>query len=443
MTVDVKTMTICRVCGASDWCDVISFGSMSLANTYVGADTKPDDQPTYPLEVMRCRSCHLVCLRHIVNPEALYRDYFYVTATAQAISHHMQWLASVCMDSYDVPRDGLVVEIGSNIGTQLQIFQQAGARVLGVDPAKNLWQIAERNGVPTIPDFFGAELASATARDHGNAHMIIGRHVFAHIDDLTEIMTGICALLRRDGVFVVEVPYLLDLLSKNQFDTIYHEHLSYFSIATLNRLFQLHGFQLLDVRHAAVHGGSVVVFAGHADGKWHQTERVAGFLETERQYRLDENETYHHFSNRVEKTKQELRSCLRAMTGDGLTVAGYGAPAKGNTLLNMCGISVDEIAFCTDTTEQKQGKMIAGTRIPIRAPRYAEQHRPDAYLLLAWNYAKEIIRNEFDYLNSGGRFIIPIPEVVTVSSATLVDSFFDTGSNASPAGEHWPFAFPG
>src|SRR5438067_6158583 len=257
MTVDVRTVTTCRVCGARDWRDVISFGSVPLANTYADAETAPGDQPRYPLEVMRCQTCRLVCLRHVVSAETLYRDYFYVTSTARAVDAHMRWVASECMDRYAVPRNGLVVEIGSNVGTQLQIFRQAGARVLGVDPAKNLSQVAERNGVPTVPEFFDAELAAATVTEHGNANVIIGRHVFAHIDDLTEILAGVRTLLHRDGVFVVEVPYLLDLLTKNQFDTIYHEHLSYFSVATLERVFSAHGLRLLDVRHADVHGGSV------------------------------------------------------------------------------------------------------------------------------------------------------------------------------------------
>ena len=437
MTDDMRTVTTCRVCGGHDLREVISFGSVPLANTYPAADTAPGDQPWYPLEVIRCQNCRLVCLRHVVNAEALYRDYFYVTPDARSIDSHMRWVTAECLERYAVPQDSLVVELGSNIGTQLQIFRQAGARVLGVDPAKNLSQVAEHNGVPTIPEFFGDELATTVAREHGNAHVIIGRHVFAHIDDLTDVLAGARTLLHRDGVFVVEVPYLLDLLTKNQFDTIYHEHLSYFSVATLERVFAANGLRLVDVRHADVHGGSILAFAGLPDGKWRATDRVGEFLDLEQDYGLDRDEPYQRFSGRVDRTIQELRSCLRTMSGEGLTVAGYGAPAKGNTLINMCRLGAEEIAFCTDTTEQKQGRLIAGTRIPIRPPDHADLHRPDAYLLLAWNYAKEVVDREFAYLASGGRFVVPIPDVVTVSSTTLVDQFFGVA-----AGRDTRLAFP-
>lgn len=424
----LSEVTTCRVCGAEDWLDVLSLGDIPLANSYVLPGTPPEAEPRYPLDLAHCRNCLLVSLRHVVDPNVLYRDYIYISSDTDMVNDHMKAVTSYCAEVTDLESGDLVVEIGSNIGTQLVLFGANGQRVLGIDPAKNLQSVAERNGVPTIADFFTADVAAQAEDQHGCAKVILGRHVFAHIDDLTEVLAGVHALLHPRGVFAVEVPYLLDMVANNEFDTIYHEHLSYFSVHTLQQLFGRHGMHVVDVKRLAVHGGSILVFAAFADGPVRSRPAVPDMLAQEDRFGIADEATYRGFAERAEQTMTSLRELVRGLTAEGRTVAGYGAPAKGNTLLNACGITADDIAYCGDTTEAKQGRLLPGTRIPVRSPKYASEHPPDLYLLLAWNYAKEVVRRELPYLSCGGRFIVPIPDVLTLSAATLVDGFFDSRS---------------
>lgn len=421
----VTPVTTCRVCGATDWRNIISLGSMPLANSYVDVDVRPEDEEKYALEIMRCRRCFLVSVGHVVDPAILYRNYLYYSSDALMVTSHMHRVVSLCLNEFDMAPNDLVVELGSNTGTQLKLFRDAGMRVLGVDPAINLRAIAEGHGVPTLPEFFSAEVAAKIAADHGDAGLILGRHVFAHIDELSDTLAGVRNLLSSDGLFVIEVPYLLELLRKNQFDTIYHEHLSYFSVSTLRELFVRHGLKIVDVKHMDVHGGSILVFASLEGSKWNAREGVFEALESEEHFGLRRDETYQSFATRVDETNRELRDLIHSISKEGKTIAGYGAPAKGNTLLNFCGISKREVAFCTDTTEAKQGKLLPGTGIPIVPPQHGVDNPPDYYLLLAWNYAEEIVEKELAYLAAGGQFIVPIPKVKTISRKGLVSRYFD------------------
>ncbi|HEX8347130.1 MAG TPA: class I SAM-dependent methyltransferase [Actinoplanes sp.] len=408
MTADIVNMvTTCRVCGAADWQDVISFGDVPLANAYLDADADVEREGAYPLELISCRECRLLSLTAVVDPQVLYRTYSYVTSNSETMTRHMHEVVRLCAER--VPPGGLVVELGSNTGDQLRIFQDAGYRALGVDPARNLAVIAEERGVPTLAEYFGSRIARTVAADQGPASLILGRHVFAHINDLADVLDGVKALLTDDGLFAIEVPYAVDLLDQVAFDTIYHEHLSYFLISTLDTLFARHGLRTVDVRRLTVHGGSVLVTAARADSDHVTHERVGELIAYEKEHGFHTDTRYEQFAARVRSTCTELTKLVRQEVAGGKRIAGYGASAKGTTLLNICGLGRDEVEFCTDTTPQKQGRITPGTHIPIVAPANVPKE-PDLYLLLAWNYAEEILRRESAFLDAGGGFILPVPE---------------------------------
>ncbi|RAY12596.1 class I SAM-dependent methyltransferase [Actinomadura craniellae] len=411
-----RPVTRCRTCRADDWQDVVSFGSVPLANGFLDPAAAYPDEPRYPLGVVSCRSCRLLSLTHVVDPEILYRDYAYVTSGSDTMVRHMRGVAETCRRRFGLAPGDFVVEIGSNTGQQLAAFQDTGARVLGVDPARNLAAVADAAGVPTLPEFFSAGTARQVARDFGRADLVLGRHVFAHIDDISGVVSGLRELLTPDGVFAVEVPYALDLVERLEFDTIYHEHLSYFLIRPLCALFERHGMRVFDIERLPVHGGSILVFAGFADGPWPVRPVVSELLRLEESAGLYGDAAYRDFARQVERTRDGLRSLVRGLVAAGERVAGYGASAKGTTLLNICGLGSAELEFCSDTTDLKQGKVLPGTHVPVRSPQAAAQDPPDCYLLLAWNYADEILRKESAFLDSGGTFILPVPEPSIVAA---------------------------
>jgi C-methyltransferase C-terminal domain/Putative zinc binding domain/Methyltransferase domain len=411
MTEAAIRVSHCRVCGANDWAPVVSYGRMPMANAYLDPAPSYPTERRYPLSVIVCRNCWLVSLDHVVDPEILYRDYFYVSSDSVTMTGHMRHIADACIRRFEIPAGSLVVELGSNIGTQLRFFGEAGMRVLGVDPARSLAQEANDNGIPTIPDFFSHELACQIAKEHGPAHLLIGRHVFAHIDDLAEVIAGARGLLDPEsGIFAIEVPYLMDMLAGKQFDTIYHEHLSYFSVGTLSRLFERHGMRIIDVERLPVHGGSILVAAALREGHCQARPAVANLLEAEDREGLAGETRYRRFAEATLEVQVSLAGLVRGLAAEGKLIAGYGATAKSSVLLGACGLGAGEIAYCTDTTPLKQGKVLPGTHIPIFPPSHADLYPPDYYILLAWNYAEEIIKKEDAYLASGGRIIVPLPE---------------------------------
>jgi SAM-dependent methyltransferase len=415
----VHEVTACRVCGKADWQEVIDLGSMPLAGRFPEPAESYDDEPSYPLGVVSCRSCRLMSLTHVVDPEVLYSIYPYTTSDSDTISRHMRHVVDVSVERFAIPAGSLVVEIGSNVGTQLVAYREAGMRVLGIDPARNISAVANERGVPTLIEFFSVPTAAAVRQEHGPARLVLGRHVFAHIDNSAEVVAAARELLDPDGLFAIEVPYAMDMLDQNEFDTIYHEHLSYFAISPLVTLFRQHGMQVVDVERASVHGGSVLVFAGLDDGPWPVRPIVGELLRAEERGGLFDDGTYHRFAAGSARLRNDLTDLVRRIAADGKVIAGYGAPAKGNTLLNACGLGRAELAFCCDTTEFKQGKVLPGTHVPVRAPGYAREHVPDYYLMLAWNYADEILRKERAFLERGGRFIVPNPKPAIVSADSL------------------------
>ncbi|TDC45409.1 class I SAM-dependent methyltransferase [Actinomadura sp. KC345] len=413
-----RKVVACRVCGGGDWQDVVSFGPVPLANGFLDPAGSYDDEPYYPLGVISCRSCRLMSVTRIVDPEVLYRTYPYVTSDSETITRHMRYVAETCVRRFAIGEDDLVVEIGSNTGTQLLAFREAGTRTLGVDPARNLAAVANGNGVPTLPEFFSAGVAETIREEHGPARLVLGRHVFAHIDDLAGVVDGVRGLLAPDGVFAIEVPYALELLERVAFDTIYHEHLSYFLVRTLGTLFERHGLRLFDVERLSVHGGSILAFVGHPQGPWQVRPAVAELSSLEERTGLFEDSAYRVFAKNVGHIREELPALIQRLVADGKRIAGYGASAKGNTILNVCGLGPEHLDYCSDTTDLKQDKVLPGTHVPVRTPEYARVHPPDYFLLLAWNYADEIIRKEASFLRAGGRFILPIPKPSIVSDGS-------------------------
>jgi novobiocin biosynthesis protein NovU/D-mycarose 3-C-methyltransferase len=413
----VREVTDCRVCGSTDWQPVADFGPMTLPGHFLQPGGDHADEPRFPLGVISCRSCRLMTLTHTVSPEVLYREYIYLSSDSDTITQHMRHVVQTFQDRFDVPAGSFVVELGSNTGTQLEVFRDAGMRVLGVDPARNIAAMANERGVETLPEFFNHTSAQMVAEKYGKAQIMLGRHCFAHINDLASVAAGVGALLDTAGVFAVEVPYILTMLERNEFDTIYHEHLSYFSVSTLSTLFERHGMRVVDVeRLPQVHGGSMLVFVGLEDGPWAVRPVVKELLQLEQEFGLFDDETYRDFGEGIERTTQRLTSLVRGLVAKGKKVAAYGAPAKGTTMLNACGLNADDVVYASDTTPLKQGKLLPGSHIPVYSPEYAKENPPDYFLMLAWNYSEEIIRKERAFLENGGRFIVPIPYPSIVSA---------------------------
>jgi C-methyltransferase len=412
----VKRVENCRICGGSDWLDVVSFGSTPLANAFLDPASTYRNERAYPLEVGTCRRCWLMSLRHVVDPEVLFGHYLYVSSESELMQRHEEHVVNWTTALLGLSPGDLVVELGSNTGTLLAQFASRGQRVLGVDPARNLARLAAERGVDTVTEFFRPAIASRIAQQHGRAKLVLGRHCLAHIDDVHDALSGVETLVAPDGAFVVEVPYLVDLLEQNQFDTIYHEHLSYFSIRSLSRLFEQHGLRVIDAERVTVHGGSILVCA--APIRWERAPRptVAQLRVLEAQRGLATERPYRQFAARTHEITTSIRDLVRDLVADGKRVAGYGAPAKGNMLLQACGLGPQEIEFCIDTTPLKQGKVVPGSHIPVWSPAQARANEPDYYLLLAWTYADEIFRNEREFLENGGQFIVPIPEPRVVSA---------------------------
>ena len=349
-------------------------------------------------------SCGHVQLSVTVPPEIMFRNYLYVSGTSETIPAHFAEYAKDVAERF-VPKGGLVVEIGSNDGTLLRAFDRGAVRVLGVEPARNIAAMANAAGIPTLDEFFGEPIGAEIAAKHGRASAIIGNNVVAHIDDLHGLMNGVTTLLEEGGVFVAEFPYLVELLEKTAYDTIYHEHLSYFSVASVVDLASRHGLRLVDVRRVGVHGGSIRVFISREGDA---SPEVKKLVDLEEQIGLRSGRPLGPFVQAVGRQREDLRRVLGEIRLS-RHVAGYGAPAKGNTLLNYCGIDRSVLDFIVDRSPLKHGLLTPGTHIPVEPPEHLLASGVRDTLLLAWNFADEILRQQQDYRSKGGRFIVPIP----------------------------------
>lgn len=396
----------CRVCGSAHLWQFLSLGDSPLANAFVRPGT-PTPDPRYPLALVKCEDCTQVQLTVVVRPEILFRDYAYASSASSSMIEHFRAMAGAITSRY-ATRGTLVVEIGSNDGVLLRPLAAAGARVLGVEPAENLAAVANAAGVETWNAFFSLSLARRIVVEKGQARVVVANNVMAHIDDLDDLTQGLNALLDGDGVFVAEVPYLVELLDRVEFDTVYHEHLSYFSISALRTLFARRGLELFDVKRETVHGGSLRLHVGRP-GRHPLTAGLTATLEDESRREMHDRVPYQEFARRVVVARDALRSLVHTLRTQGKRIAGYGAAAKGNTLLNYCGLASDDIEFIVDSTPYKQGLLAPGTRIPVVPESWILDRQPDYALLLAWNHAEAIVRKNAEYVRRGGRFILPLP----------------------------------
>ncbi|RYZ61719.1 MAG: methyltransferase domain-containing protein [Proteobacteria bacterium] len=344
-------------------------------------------------------------------PEILFRHYLYFSSVSAAMVQHFAAYATHVRERFVAP-GALVVEVGSNDGILLRAFSGHDVRILGVDPAVNVAEQARQNGVPTLAEFFGEPVAHSIVAEHGRAAVIIGNNVFAHIDDLHSVMRGIDALLAEDGVLVLEFPYVVTLLEGLEFDTVYHEHVSYLGTRPLAHLFARYGMEIFEVGDQDVHGGSVRVFARRRGGRPGAIDpSVALHDERERAAGIDDPVRLARFATEVASLRDELRRVLAEITGRGQRVVGYTAPAKGTVLLNYCGLDASQVAYLADATPAKQGRYVPGVRIPIRTPEHFRADQPDYALLLAWNHEREIVEKEAAFRAAGGKFIVAVPRV--------------------------------
>jgi len=402
-------MVNCRLCGSDSLSEFLDLGFTPPADQFLAREQLAQPETYFPLTVVRCDSCHFVQLSYVVPPDVLYQnDYPYEASVTNTGSRHFNAFAAAVAESYGLDATDLVVDIGSNVGVLLNGFKVQGMRVLGVDPAANIAAIAESRGIPTVADFFSLDVARNIATTHGRAKVITGSNVFAHIDDLRGLLLAIDALLDDRGVFVIEAPYLLNLLESIEYDTIYHEHLSYLSILPLVKFFQANGFELFDVQQVDIHGGSIRLFVGR-QGQRDVRQSVEEFSRREIDGDVYAMENLSKFADRVRQNRQELLTLLRTLKQQGKKIAAVSAPAKGMTLLNYCRIGDETLDFVTEKSTLKIGKFTPGGHLPVLPDAALLEHDIDYALLLAWNFKEEIMANLSAFKDRGGKFIIPIP----------------------------------
>jgi hypothetical protein len=404
----------CRSCDAPLSHLFADLGMSPLSNAFVKPEALDRTEAFYPLTVYVCAECLLVQLPAVETPENIFSDYAYFSSYADSWVEHARAYCQSMIARFALDATTQVVEIASNDGYLLQHFVQAGLPVLGVEPAANVAAVAQGKGIETLVRFFGVALARELVAAGRRARLLLGNNVLAHVPDLNDFVAGLKILLADDGVITMEFPHLLRLIEGNQFDTIYHEHFSYFSLLAVQRVFAAHGLTIFDVDELPTHGGSLRIYARHAREGEAQGERVVHLLTTEREYGLDRLETYARFAEQVRETKRALLAFLIRAKEEGKRVAGYGAPAKGNTLLNYCGVGTDFLDYTVDRSPHKQGLFLPGTRIPIHAPGRLRETRPDYVLILPWNLKDEIVDQMADVRSWGGRFVVPIPRVEVV-----------------------------
>ncbi len=401
----------CRFCNKEDIFKFLELGTMALANSFLTADDLATGvEPAYPLDVYFCEQCGLVQIGYAVPPDALFKEYIYFSATSDLVHRHAEYLAKSFQKRFGLGKESSVVEIASNDGTVLQYFKKTGVKVLGVEPATNIAKVAIEAGIATCNEFFNEDSARTIKGRYGSADVILGRHVFAHVPEIHGFVKGLKHLLAPGGAVAIEAPYLIDFVDKNEFDTVYHEHYSYLSVRAMAHLFRQYGMEVFDAERVAIHGGSIIYFIGHT-GAHEINSNVPKLIEAEIAKGLDKKETYVAFAQRTECIKHDLLKLLNDLKTAGKRIAAYGAPAKGNTLLNYCGISTDLVEYTVDKSPYKQNFFTPGMHLPVYHPDRLAQDMPDYVLLLAWNFAEEIIEQQQAYLKQGGRFIQPIPEV--------------------------------
>jgi hypothetical protein len=408
----------CRACAATSLELILSLGHTPLANALLTAEQLKETEATFPLDLAFCPACALVQITETVPPEQLFREYFYLSSFSDTMLRHAEELTARLIPERKLDADSLAVEVASNDGYLLQYYKRAGVPVLGIEPATNIARIArEERGIPTVCEFFGEELAAKLAAEGRRADVIHANNVLAHVADLNGFVRGLETLLQDEGVAVIEAPYVKEMIDHREFDTIYHEHLCYFSLTALDSLFRRHGLRIQDVELLPIHGGSLLVVAGKeraVAARGGVSESVTRMLAEEAAWGVGQMEFYRGFGQQVARLRDELLTLLGGLKAEGKRIAVYGASAKGSTLLNYFRLGRETLDFVVDRSTVKQGYYTPGTHLEIRAPETLLTEMPDYVLLLTWNFADEILAQQSAYRERGGRFIIPIPEVKVV-----------------------------
>jgi SAM-dependent methyltransferase len=405
------TETACRFCGAPVEAIFADLGMSPLANSYLPPERANAMEPFYPLRALVCGRCFLVQLEEFETPEHIFSDYAYFSSYSSSWLEHSKAYSELMIERFGLDASSHVVEIASNDGYLLQYFQERHISVLGVEPAANVAKVALQKGIPTLVEFFGVDTATSLAAE-SSADLLLGNNVLAHVPDLNDFVAGMQILLKPGGVITMEFPHLMSLMNDNQWDTIYHEHFSYFSFLTVGRVFEAHGLRLFDVEELPTHGGSLRIYGCHSeDAEKPESAAAAGLRERERKAGYEQIGTYLDYNRRVEQDKRQILSFLIELKRQGLRIAGYGAPAKGNTLLNYCGVRRDFIDYTCDLNPHKQGHYLPGSHIPIRSPDALREDRPDVVLILPWNLTDEIVEQLSFIGEWGGRFAARTPEL--------------------------------
>lgn len=401
----------CRLCGGMLHQPTLDLGMSPLCNAYVPADRLDAPEVFYPLRVYVCPACWLMQLPEMASPEEIFSDYRYFSSYSDSWLNHAKQFVEDIVREEELTGDDLVVEVASNDGYLLQFAQEKGLRCVGVEPADNVAEVARQRGIDTRSVFFGRDTAADLAKDRGRAQLIVANNVLAHVPDVNDFVAGLKRLLAAEGLLTIEVPHLLRLLQGNQFDTIYHEHYSYFSLQVLQRLFTRHDLIIADVQELPTHGGSLRLKIRHTEAGQAPSAHVQKLLEEEVQFGLESTKTYKAFGDRLQKTKHALLRFLMDAREARARVLGYGAPGKATTLLTYCGIGPDLLSFTVDRSPFKQGQYMPGTRIPIRSPQALHDAAPDYVLILPWNLQTEIMEQLTDLRAAGTRFVTPVPEL--------------------------------
>ncbi|MBI5055566.1 MAG: class I SAM-dependent methyltransferase [Nitrospirae bacterium] len=402
----------CRFCGNELRYTFVDLGMSPLANSYLRPEQLQQAEAFYPLHTYVCEKCCLVQLPEMQSPENIFSDYAYFSSYSESWLRHAKDYTDLMIDKFGFDGESRVIEIASNDGYLLQYFKQRGVPVLGIEPAKNVAKAAQDAGIPTLVKFFGTQTAAELAAEGKYADLLIGNNVLAHVPGLNDFVKGMKIILKPRGTITMEFPHLMRLMEENQFDTIYHEHYSYFSLIAVNKIFAAHGLKIFDVKELPTHGGSLRIFACHkGDDSRPEDQSVSDLISKEDDYGLTVLEHYLSFGEKVKATKRNILNFMINDKSRGKSFAGYGAPAKGNTLLNYCGIRSDFIDFTVDRSPHKQGHFLPGVHIPICGPEKINEIRPDYLVILPWNLKDEIMKQMSHIREWGGQFVVLIPEV--------------------------------
>ena len=407
----MKTDPSCRFCNTLLEHTFVDLGMSPLCESFLLRDQLNQMEPFYPLKVYVCSNCFLVQLQEYVSPETIFTEYAYFSSYSDSWLQHAKNYTDLMIERFKLESKAQVIELASNDGYLLQYFVEKGIPALGIEPAKNVAQVAIQKGIPTITEFFGVKLARKMSQEGKKADLLLGNNVLAQVPDINDFVAGMKIVLKPLGVITIEFPHLMRLMEGNQFDTIYHEHFSYFSFIAAEKIFARHGITLFDVEELKTHGGSIRIYGRHAeDVSKPLTGRALALKERELCAGYDRMETYTTFAKKVEETKRRLLQILVEVKSQGKKIVGYGAPGKGNTLLNYCGIRSDFLDYTVDRNPYKHGRFTPGTHIEIFPPDRIKQDRPDYLFILPWNLKDEITRQMAFIREWGGKFIVPIPE---------------------------------